>query len=234
MTDIRAADRSEFGEDDRLPWLEAVEEDEARDGPSALKMIVAVLIGLAAIGGLVGGFFWLNNRTAGGGGNGELIEAPDGAYKVRPDDPGGMAVEGEGDTAFAATQGEDPKGSIDTSAVPETPVTRPQPQAPQPATPAPAPKQEPLLKAPAPSNLGGQPAGGAGVIQLGAFSSQAAASNAWKGLSGRFRYLAPLSHSVVPVTSGGKTLYRLRASGPGAPDLCGRLRVAGENCVSLD
>ena len=227
MTDIRAADRSPLDDDDRLPWLEAVEENEEREGPSLLKLIVAVLIGLVAIGGIVGGLFWLNNRSTGGGGNGELIEAPEGAYKVRPDDPGGMTVEGEGDAAFAATQGADPKGSIDTSAVPEAPVTPGRP-------PAAAPKQEPLIPAPAPSNAGAPPGAGGGTIQLGAFSSQAGASNAWKALSGRFRYLAPLSHTVVPVTSGGKTLYRLRASGPGAPDLCGRLRVAGENCVSVD
>jgi hypothetical protein len=47
------------------------------------------------------------------------------------------------------------------------------------------------------------------------------------------RYLAPLTHSVVPVQSGGKTLYRLRASGPGAADICGRLKVAGESCVKI-
>jgi hypothetical protein len=33
--------------EDRLPWLEAVEEDDPRDGPSPLKLIAAVVIGLA-------------------------------------------------------------------------------------------------------------------------------------------------------------------------------------------
>ncbi|HEY0114018.1 MAG TPA: SPOR domain-containing protein [Allosphingosinicella sp.] len=225
MTDNPALDP-----DDRLPWLEAVEDSGEAEGPSVLKLIVAVLIGLAAIGGIVGGLFWLNNRSGGSGGNGELIEAPEGAYKVRPDDPGGMDVEGEGDTAFAATTGADPKGTINTNAVAETPVT----------------KDDALLKAPAPSNAGSTPApapgatpapaptAGGATIQLGAFSSQAGATNAWKALSGRFGYLAPLSHSVVPVSSGGKTLYRLRASGPGAAELCGRLRVAGETCVTIN
>jgi hypothetical protein len=231
MTDIRADEPSGLDKDDRLPWLEAVEDEGGDGGPSALKLIVAVVIALAAIGGIVGGVFWLKNRAPAGG-EGEVIQAPEGAYKVRPDDPGGMDVEGEGDTAFAATQGADPKGQIDTSAVPEAPVTA-------------GAGEEPLLKAPPPSNApaAGQPAqparpagpaGAGGTIQLGAFSSQAAATNAWKALSGRFKYLAPLSHSVVPVTAGGKTLYRLRASGPDAGGLCARLRVAGETCVKID
>jgi cell division septation protein DedD len=237
MTDIRA-DSAPLDED-RLPWLEAVEEQDEREGPSVMKLIVAVLIGLAAIGGIVGGIFWLMNREAAPTGEAELIKAPEGAYKVRPDDPGGMAVEGEGDTAFAASAGADPKGAIDPSRVPEAPVTKAQPQ-PQPQPPVGAAKEEPLLKAPAPSSAGSAtpapaPAeGGGATVQLGAFSSQASANNAWKALSGRFKYLAPLTQSVVPVTTGGKTLYRLRASGPGAASLCGRLRVAGESCVVVD
>lgn len=232
MTDVRA-DGAPLDDDDRLPWLEAVDEDDDGEGPSVLKLIVAVLIGLAAIGGIVGGAFWLMNRDEGpaAGGDAELIKAQEGAYKVKPDDPGGMTVEGEGDTAFAASAGEDNKGAIDTSKLPEAPVTA------QPKQAQPQPKaDEPLLKAPAPSNAQpSQPAAGGGAtIQLGAFSSQSGANNAWKALSGRFKYLDPLSHSVVPVTTGGRTLYRLRASGPDAASLCGRLRVAGESCVVVN
>ena len=71
------------------------------------------------------------------------------------------------------------------------------------------------------------------MIQLGAFSSQTSANRAWSALSGRFRYLAPLSHNVVPVQTGGRTLYRLRASGPDAAGICRRLRVAGEDCTTV-
>ena len=42
------------------------------------------------------------------------------------------------------------------------------------------------------------------------------ANNAWKALSGRFAYLAPLSHAVIDRRrSAASTFYRLRASGPG-------------------
>jgi hypothetical protein len=233
MTDIRADEPTPLDRDDRLPWLEAVAEEDERDGPSLLKLIVAVLIGLAAIGAIVGGIFWMTNRGGDqvASGEAEVIPAPAGDYKVKPTDPGGMQVEGEGDSAFAASAGGDPKATLNTNAVPEAPATKGAPQPAAPAAQAPAPKAEPaIIPAPAPTPA---PAAGGGTIQLGAFSSQAGANNAWKAMSGRFKYLSGLTHSVVPVTAGGKTLYRLRAGGPGAAALCNRLKVAGESCVAL-
>ena len=238
MTDMRAGEGTTLGDDDRLPWLEAVDDDDDRDGPSAAKLIAFVVIGLVAIGLIVGGLFWMGNRDGAANREPELIAAPDGDYKVAPDEPGGMKVEGEGDTAFAASEGADPTGAIDADAVPEAPVTdapaAKQPPAPK-AAPAPAPKaapkQAPAAVAEAPKAA---PAAGGATVQLGAFSSQASANAAWKALSGRFAYLAPLTHSVTATKSGDRTLYRLRASGPDARALCGRLRVAGESCVVVD
>ena len=245
MTDIRADDPA-LDNEDRLPWLEAVEEDDAKEGPGAAKLVAFVIIGLVAIGLIVGGLFWAGSRdtaATGPGGEPELIAAPEGDYKVKPGDPGGMKVEGEGDSAFAASEGADTKGAINVDAVPEAPVAaQPKQQQPaarqapsqqQPTQVAAAPKQAPAPAAAAPKPAAPAAAGGA-TVQLGAFSSQASANNAWKAMSGRFKYLAPLSHSVMSAQVGGKTLYRLRASGPGAKDLCGRLRVAGESCVVID
>ncbi len=236
MTDIRANDPA-LDDDDRLPWLEAVEEDDAKDGPGAAKLIAFVVIGLLVIGLVVGGVFWMRSPDSGGsapGGEPEMIAAPEGDYKVKPGDPGGMKVEGKGDTAYAASEGADPKGVINVDAAPEAPVTAAPKQQPAPAPAPAAPKQQAPAPAPAPAPARpAAPAAGGATIQLGAFSSQAGANNAWKALSGRFKYLAPLTHSVVPATVGGKTLYRLRASGPDAKGLCGRLRVAGESCVEV-
>lgn len=233
MTDIRA------DEDDRLPWLEAVEEEGDEGGPSALKLIVAVLIGLAAIGGIVGGIFWLGNRDGAANRPPETIAAPEGPYKVKPDSPGGMTVEGQGATAFDAAQGGSPNASIDTDAVTEAPVTA------QPKAAPPAAKAPPVLKAPPPTNAPAPraataaaaapapAAAGGGTIQLGAFPNAASAEKAWKALAARFAYLAPLSHSVVSANVNGKTYFRLRASGPGAAGICGRLKVAGEQCLKV-
>lgn len=193
---------------DRLPWLEPVEEEQqAPARSSAGRMIGFVILGLVLLGLAVGSYGWWSSQGATEG-NGELIAAPPGPYKVKPADPGGLSVEGEGDTAFAASEGAEPQGRIDVAAIAEAPVT------------------EGMEAKAAP--------GAQGLIQLGAFSSEAAANSAWKALAQRFAYLEPLAHQIVPVKSEDKTLYRLRASGPDAAALCARLRVAGETCLSVD
>jgi hypothetical protein len=237
MTDTFADEKTPL-DDDRLPWLEAVDEDEDSDGPSPMKLIVAVVIGLIAIGLVVGGLFWIGRHDGSANKEPELIAAEGGDYKVPPGNPGGMQVDGTGDTSFATSEGADTQGAINVDGVPEAPVTaaprapKPAPQKVAAAAPAPTPVRAPAAAPPAPRPAPAT-AGGA-TVQLGAFSSSAGASKAWKALSGRFAYLAPLSESVIPVTSGGRTLYRLRASGPNAANLCGRLRVAGETCVKID
>lgn len=220
MSDART---DSLDDGDRLPWLEAVEDDEGSEGPSALKLIAAVVIGLVAIGLVVGGLFWLGNRGADADGEAELIEAAEGPYKVAPDSPGGMQVEGQGETAHAASAGAQPRGNLNLNTA-EAPV--------QPGQQAQTPAQQPAQ--PPAQGQAQQPAAASGpAIQLGAFSSQASASAAWTAMSRRFTYLAPLSHTIVPAQVGGRTLYRLRASGPGSADICRRLQVAGESCAPV-
>lgn len=228
----------ELADEDRLPWLEAVEEDgNDGGGPSVAKLVVAIVIGLVAIGVVVGGLWWIGNGNRAD--ENTIITAEQGDYKQRPENPGGMNVTGEGNTMFAASEGEQPRGSLNVNGVAEAPAAPAQGQAAgQPArpapnqqaqAPAPAPQQparpapqQPQRPAPAPSGP---------AIQLGAFSSPAAANNAWRNLAGRFRYLAPLSHHLVAVQSGGRTLHRLRASGPDSANICRRLQAAGEACT---
>ena len=236
--DSRANDNEgeiELSDEDRLPWLEAVEEDGGGDGPSLGKLVAAIVIGLVAIGVVVGGLYWLGNRSAGGDGN-QIITAEKGDYKQRPENPGGMNLSGEGNTSVAASEGEQPRGNLNVNGVAEAPAqpaqpapaqpAQPAPSRPQTAAPAPAP-QQPQRPAPAPAAAG--PA-----IQLGAFSSPAAANSDWTALAGRFRYLAPLAHNVVPVQAGGRTLHRLRASGPDSANVCRRLQAAGEACTVVN
>lgn len=228
MSDIRAGGEEDFDED-HMPWLEAIEEDERR-GPSILKILVSIVIGLVILGLVISGFYWLRTREEAPAGP-QLITAEPGDYKVKPAEPGGMKVDNEGATALAASEGDAPSGKLNMDAVPETPVTRPEP-APKAAAPAaPAPKAKPAAPAPKPEPV---PVAGGQTIQLGAFASGAIANDAWKRLSTRFQYLEPLAHTVTVANVNGHTYYRLRASGPDAKALCGRLRVAGENCISVD
>ncbi|HEY0626264.1 MAG TPA: SPOR domain-containing protein [Allosphingosinicella sp.] len=229
MSDMRA-------DEDRLPWLEPVEEEApASHGPSMGKVLGLVLLGLVLLGAVVGGYSWWSQQGATEG-TGELIAAPATPYKVAPDDPGGMDVEGEGDTAFAASEGAEPQGRIDMSAVPEAPVAMPPRQKEEVGPPPPEKGPEGASREGAPPQVTPPPraVAGGGTIQLGAFSSEASANAAWKALFARFKYLQPLSYSVVPVKSGDKTLYRLRASGPDAAGICGRLNIAGETCVRVN
>jgi cell division septation protein DedD len=263
-------------DEDRLPWLEPVEDEGGDEGVSAGRLVAGLVVALVALGLIVGGVYWLKQRadgSAGSKGDPTLIAAQPGAYKVKPTEPGGMDVKGQGDSSYAASEGADPDGKIDLSAIPEAPIARdtgkPAVAAPTPApaaapapakpvevakaTPAPvavktvpvpaakpapvvAPKPEvakaaPPKPAPVKEEKAAAPSSGGSQIQLGAFSSEAKANEAWKSLSGRFGYLGALSKSVVPVTSNGKTVYRLRASGGQGSAICSKLKIAGEACV---
>lgn len=235
-------------DEDRLPWLEAVEEDDG-EGLGLGKLLGLILLGVVAVALVVAAAVWLGGRDAPDE-SGELIAAPEEDYRVRPPEAGGMEVEGEGDAAFAASEGENPDGRIDPSAVPEEPVAgrRAAETAGESASAAAQggsagsasariPESGGRLADAAPRRSGGsaRPAGAASgtMIQLGAFSSEAAANRAWSSLSGRYNYLSSLDKSVSTVEAGGRTLYRLRAaagSAENARTICGRLRVATEDC----
>jgi hypothetical protein len=228
MTDRRVDDDLD---EDRLPWLEAVEEEER--GPSPVKLIAMVVIGLIAIGILVGGLFWLGNRGSGGGE--ELIASP-GEYKVPAPEPGGMKVDNSSSSQVATSDGSEQTSSVSQGARPEAPVNQPQQQlqsqpqsnAAQPkAAPAPAQPQQPRPQAPAQpqaQRLSGP------MIQVGAYDSAERAEAEWRRLSQRFSDLRALPHAVTTIQRGGRTYYRLRAAGENAQAVCRRLVSAGQPC----
>ncbi|MGA8095048.1 MAG: SPOR domain-containing protein, partial [Steroidobacteraceae bacterium] len=75
------------------------------------------------------------------------------------------------------------------------------------------------------------------AVQLGAFSSDANARNAWRQLSFRFRsQLAGLTRAIVPSTLSGRRLYRLEArvaSQAAARRLCRQLQQHSQGCLPL-
>jgi hypothetical protein len=231
---------------DRLPWLEPAGSDEVLDRPSPLKILGLVGLGLALLGVIVGGGYWLKNRNAGGeGGEARLIAAQGASYKIPANASDAKEFDGEGDASFEASEGTEATGRIDASKVPEAPrtdlkaaATKVEPLA-RPATVAKptvtaAVKTVPVDPKKANAGTGANADAGAPRIQLGAFGSKDLAESVWKKLSGRFDYVGALTHSVEPVETGGKTLFRLRASVASASDAtatCGKLRVAGENCL---
>jgi hypothetical protein len=238
-TDGRALDLDEA---DRLPWLETVEADEP-EGVGIGKVVALVIVGLAILAAIGFAFYkWQANRAAADG-DGAVIAAPEGDYKVRPADPGGLKVKGEGNTAIATSAGKPGgTGAIDLRAVPEAPMNGTR-VVQKPAEPnggrnavAQVPESGGKLVAPAPVAAARAPAAaptGGAMVQLGAYPSESSANAAWDRFSKRFSYVAALGKVVQPVASNGKTLYRLRVnagSANQAADICGRLRVAGESC----
>ncbi len=229
----------EMRDEDRLPWLETVDED-YDEGPSIFRVILLVLLGLAIIAAAIFGFYWYKQHQRADG-NGALIAAQEGDYKVKPDNPGGLKVEGEGDTAIATSDGAGGgNASIDLNATPETPVagTRAAPAANATAGASKAvvaiPASSGKLTAVKPSAApaAGASAGGA-LVQLGSFPDEASANAAWDKAAKRFTYLAPLGKSVQLAEVNGRSVYRLRVnagSANQATELCGKLKVAGEAC----
>ena len=223
----------QFEPEERLPWLEPVE-DMPQSENMLVRLIGLVVAGLVIIGAVVGGLWWWQNNAAGG--RGELIAAAEGPYKVEPKaEPG--RFDGDGTIAVAAAEGQQTISSIDASRLPEQPVppsaAASTPKAAPPATPAPKTAVR-STATPAPAAAAPTAAAtGTGMVQIGAFSSEAAASRAWDTLKTRFEWLAPVNRSIVPAEVNGRTVYRLRAAAgttSAARTLCNRLRVAGENC----
>ncbi|MBO9714322.1 SPOR domain-containing protein [Sphingomonas sp.] len=219
-----------FGDDDRLPWLETVEED-YREGPSVGRILLLVVLVLAVVAAGVFGFWWYQKQQ-GLSGNGELIAAPAGDYKI-PDNDAGQKFDGVGDVATGNDAAAD--GNVAMAEGPEAPVqgkTAPQATATPVTGTATAsvavPESAGTLEAKAPAS-----AGSGALIQLGAFPDQQGADAAWQRLSGRFSQIAGLGKSIERGTANGKPVYRLRVnagSNGQAKDICAKLSAAGERC----
>ena len=70
-----------------------------------------------------------------------------------------------------------------------------------------------------------------GSVQLGAFSSEEKASAAWAGLAGK---QGLSGKRIIAVESGGKTLYRLRATATDPVAACSRIKAAGDACAIVE
>ncbi len=236
-----------FEDADRLPWLEPAEMDEP-EGVSPLRILGFVVVGLALLGLIVGGGYWLRNRQSAGGGEAVFIPAQGGDYKIPANeaagtDGDGKAFKGEGDTSYATSEGVAREGNVDISRAPEAPLagaTRGTMSADDKPAAKPATKVSAAVKdstaagAAGSSGTAKSASTGAPMIQLGAYATRETAQAGWDKLSKRFDYVAALSHTIEKAEVNGRTVYRLRANVAGAAEaanLCGRLKVAGENCL---
>lgn len=218
-----AGDRLALGDEERLPWLESADDIEGEDEDNGNgRLIGFALIGLIVLAALVGGIWYASNRTPGAiDADGSLIEASREPYKVQPKDPGGKTFEGTGDSSFKVSEGEKPVANLAGSASPApaaSPVTG-------------TPSAKPSTAA-APKPAQSAAAGGVGV-QIGAFSSTAAAEAGWQKLVANHEALKGLSHRVIEGKADIGTVYRLQAVAgdlSSASALCSRLQAGGLKC----
>ncbi|MFB0613521.1 SPOR domain-containing protein [Aurantiacibacter poecillastricola] len=198
-------------ENDTLPWLEDDGDYPEESGFDA-RLIWLTLVGLIVVAALVFGAWWVlrdrpdDNLIA----DGSTIEAPDGPYKERPEDPGGREVEGTGDTAFEVAEGQATRGRLAEEEAPAPSIDREQ------------------------ADSQTETASGNEVyVQIGAYTNTADADTAWRDASHRYPVLSGMRHRVVEAEVNGAKVYRLqviagnRESGDAT---CRAIRNAGGDC----
>ncbi|MFM9937730.1 MAG: SPOR domain-containing protein [Novosphingobium sp.] len=211
-------DRLALGDEERLPWLESADDvDYDEPASDSGRMLGFVIFAVLLLFALVGGIFWVTHRnSAPAAADGSLIAASTEPYKVAPKNPGGKTFEGTGDASFKVSEGEKPAANLAGSA-------------------APAAKPATLALAAAGAKVAAPPAGptsGVGV-QIGAFSTNAAAEAAWSKLAAAHAPLTGLSHRVIEGKADMATVFRLQAVAgdlASANALCGKLQSGGLKC----
>jgi len=211
---------------ERLPWLESADDGyDAEEDSGTGRLFGLFALGLVLLAAIVGGIWWATHRSPDPAlvADGSTIEAPAQPYKEAPKDPGGKTFDGTGDSSFAVSEGQTRPAQLGG----ETPGIAPVP------TPAATPAAKPSAAATQAAAATAPATGGVGV-QVGAFSSKAAAEAGWAKLVGQSNgVLSGVSHRVIEGSADIGKVYRLQAvagDAAGAQALCGKLKGAGISC----
>lgn len=206
-------------EDVRLPWLEGEDDEFEEQGSSGMGQgLLLAVLGLIAIGLIVGGVFWAVRKperqlVADGG----VIAAPKEPYKTQPQNPGGEVVAGTGDTSFAVAEGQSRSPRIDDKG-----------EAPKPGFVS----VDKRVKETPSAETTEAAASGVGV-QVGAYASREKAEAGWNTLKTQYPDLSGIKHRIVEGKADIGTVYRLQAVPGGltaAKTLCSGMKSAGLSC----
>jgi len=231
-------ERRVYEPSDEVRVFDGSEEDDDVEGSRLPLLIVLALLVLAMFAGVV----WLayTQGVARGRGETPILTAANGPEKVAPQQAGGTNVPYQGFKIYE--QPAPPDDAAEAAPVDAAKPAAPPPvaQAPKPApvAAAPAPAPAPVATTPAPAPVAAKPAaaGGAYVLQIGAFKSQAEADTAWRAYKGKHAALLTGYNSDIQQADLGEkgTWYRLRIAGFGdrevASALCDRLKADGGGC----
>ncbi|KPL69657.1 hypothetical protein SZ64_17070 [Erythrobacter sp. SG61-1L] len=197
--------------DDQLPWLES-DDDYEDEGVDTARIAALAVIGLLGVALLVGAIWWFTRERSDPAlmADGSTIEAPEGPYKSKPEDPGGKTFAGTGDTSFAVAEGKTREAKLAEEDLPRPSID---------------------TKAASPVSTA-EAKGGVGV-QVGAYSTRESAEQGWQKLAGKYEALSGVSHRVVEGQADIGKVYRLQAVAgdlAGANALCNSLKASGGAC----
>lgn len=222
--------------EDSLPWLES-DEDEDAGGFDYTQLLSYAAIALALLAGIVGGIWFLSNR--GGDANvvadGSTIEAPEGPYKERPDDPGGKEFAGTGSMAPAVGEGQTREGVMADGSDSGSDASEGIGSGAAGATGASG-------SSSSASSAGADGAASSSTsttsssvvgVQVGAYGSRARAETGWQTLTGSTDVLSGVRYRIVKGEADIGTVYRLQAlasNREAADELCNALKADGLPC----
>ncbi len=210
-------------EEERLPWLESGDYEDEDESVDTGRVIGFAILGLLALAAIIGGIWYFGNRGSDPDlvADGSTIEAPEGPYKEKPDDPGGQVAEGTGDVAPAVGEGQTREGRLADGNTPESGVD--------------VAGARNSAGTTASSGLSASAASGSGSVgvQVGAYSSRAGAQRGWAKLTRQTSALQGFRYRIQEGQADIGTVYRLQAvtgDAAAARKLCNALKADGVAC----
>ena len=231
--DIEDADGElDLSADDSLPWLEADDEDEGGTDNTQIIVLALILFGILL---LAVGTVWIFGSKASSDeivADGSVIEAPEGPFKERPEDPGGKEFAGTGTVAPVVGEGGTPEGVMNTDGAANNAADSGTAGS---GTAANSAANEGAGQGDGSSSSSSSATtsrSGVGV-QLAAYSSRARAEQGWNEISRRTSALSGLRYRIEEGEVDIGTVYRLQAVASdlaSANSLCASLKSDGIDC----
>ncbi len=229
----------DLSSEDSLPWLES-DEDEHAGGYDFTQFLGFGVILLALLAAMVGGIWFLTNRSGDAAmvADGSTIEAPEGPYKERPEDPGGKEFAGTGNVAPVVGEGQTREGVMadsnaegaESGSATSGTATAANGTGSNSASSASAGSGNSGTGASAGSNASSSSVVG---VQVGAYGSRARAETGWQTLVGSSDALSGVRYRIVKGEADIGTVYRLQAlasNRAAADQLCNALKADGLPC----
>ncbi len=255
-----------MSEDGREPWLRAADpEPDTSNWVELYRKYIMIAAGVVIVAFAIAIWYAYDKGRGAAIGEAPLVKADATPIRIKPNEPGGLDVPDRDKLVYNRVSGVEGEEPVQLNAGPELPIDKPEAKLPEPtetqatepletvpevadSTPVPPPADpEPAAAkptAPTPAATpepakpatAGMPAAAGMMVQLGAFGTEAAATDAWKAAQKKFPgALGSLRMEIAPLQrTGQKPLYRLRGAGladkAAADAVCATLKAGNQAC----